>query len=125
MSMATRVAGCLGSLLMTIALWPGMDRAQAAEIQVLSAGAVRAIVTDFAASFRQETGHTATLTFGTVGVMRQKLSAGDAADVVSMTDIAIDEIARQGAVTPGARADSARTGKGSGVREGGPAAGAL
>jgi len=120
MSMATRVAGCLGSLLMTIALWPGMDRAQAAEIKVLSAGAVRAIVTDLAAAFRQETGHTATLTFGTVGVMRQKLTAGDAADVVIMTDIAIDEMARQGAVTPGTRTDIARTGMGVGVREGAP-----
>src|SRR5437660_7737896 len=120
MSMATRVAGCLGSLLMTIALWPGMDRAQAAEIKVLSAGAVRAIVTDLAAAFRQETGLTATLTFGTVGVMRQKLTAGDAADVVIMTDIAIDEMARQGAVTPGTRTDIARTGMGVGVREGAP-----
>src|SRR5207249_10845929 len=120
MSMATSVAGCLGSLLMTIALWPGMERAQAAEIKVLSAGAVRAIVTDLAAAFRQETGHTATLTFGTVGVMRQKLTAGDAADVVIMTDIAIDEMARQGAVTPGTRTDIARTGMGVGVREGAP-----
>ncbi len=119
MSMATmRVAGCLGSLLMAIALWPGVDRAQAAEIKVLSAGAVRAIVTDLAAAFRQETGHTATLTFGTVGAMRQKLTAGDAADVVIMTDLAIDEMARQGAVAPGTRTDIARTGMGVGVREG-------
>src|SRR2546428_10131665 len=100
MSMATRVAGCLGSLLMTIALWPGMDPAHAAEIKVLSAGAVRAIVTDLAAAFRQETGHTATLTFGTVGVMRQKLTAGDAAAVVMMSGIAIDGLAHTVAWTP-------------------------
>src|SRR5881275_477242 len=62
-----------------------MDRAQAAEIKVLSAGAVRAIVTDLAAAFRQETGHTATLTFGTVGVMRQKLTASPAVSFWRMT----------------------------------------
>src|SRR5205809_7807987 len=101
MSMATRVAGCLGSLLMTIALWPGMDRAQAAEIKVLSAGAVRAIVTDLAAAFRQETGRTATLTFGTVGVRRQRLTAGDAAAVAIMTAIATDEMGRAGVGSPG------------------------
>src|SRR5256712_14121319 len=98
MSMATRVAGCLGSLLMTIALWPGMDRAHAAEIKVLSAGAVRAIVTDLAAAFRQEAGHTATLTFGTGGVMRQKPTAGDRADRGIRTEIAIAQMAPQGPV---------------------------
>lgn len=121
MSMAaTRVAWWLGSLLMATVVWSDVDPAQAAEIKVLSAGAVRAIVTDLAALFRQETGHTVTLTFGTVGVVRQKLTAGDPADVVIMTDIAIDEMARQGAVATGTRTDIARTGMGVGVREGAP-----
>jgi molybdate transport system substrate-binding protein len=41
-------------------------------------------------------------------------------DVVIMTDVAIDEGAKQGAVVPGSRADLARTGMGLGVREGAP-----
>src|SRR2546422_3595187 len=99
MSVATtRGAAWLGSVLMAIALSPGVDRAQAAEIKVLSAGAVRAIVTDLAAAFRQETGHTATLTFGTVGVMRQKLTAGGGAGGGVMTRNALHENARPGAV---------------------------
>lgn len=61
-----------------------------------------------------------TLTFGTVGVVRQKLTAGEPADVVIMTGGAIDEMAQKGAVTPGTRADLARTAIGLGVRAGAP-----
>ena len=96
------------------------SHAQAAEVRVLSAGAVRAIVTDLGETFHRETGHTVTLAFGTVGIIRQKLTGGEAADVVIMTDAAIDEMARAGAVAPGTRTDLARTGMGIAVREGAP-----
>src|SRR5438128_5258407 len=85
-----------------------VGHAQAAEVRVLSAGAVRAIVTDLGETFHRETGHTVTLAFGTVGIIRQKLTGGEAADVVIMTDAAIDEMARAGVVAPGTRTDLAR-----------------
>jgi molybdate transport system substrate-binding protein len=94
--------------------------ADAAEIKVLSAGAVRSIMTDLAQTFTQETGHTVTLSFGTVGVIRQKLGAGEIADVVIMTDEAVDEMARKGVVAPGTRTDLARTAMGIAVRDGAP-----
>jgi molybdate transport system substrate-binding protein len=97
----------------------GLAGAEAAEIHVLSAGAVRSIVTDLAQQFEKETGHKVTLAFGTVGVVRQKLAA-EPADVVIMTDVAIDQSSAQGAVVAGSRADIARTGMGVGVREGAP-----
>jgi molybdate transport system substrate-binding protein len=86
---------------------------------VLSAGAVRAIVTELAQAFEKDTGHTVTLAFGTVGVTRKRL-AEEPADVVIMTDVAIDESSAQGAVVAGSRNDIARTGMGVGVREGAP-----
>ena len=95
------------------------DTAGAAEIKVLSAGAVRAIVTELAQAFEKDTGHTVTLVFGTVGVTRKRL-AEEPADVVIMTDVAIDESSAQGAVVAGSRNDIARTGMGVGVREGAP-----
>jgi len=95
------------------------DTAGAAEIKVLSAGAVRAIVTELAQAFEKDTGHTVTLAFGTVGVTRKRL-AEEPADVVIMTDVAIDESSAQGAVVAGSRNDIARTGMGVGVREGAP-----
>jgi molybdate transport system substrate-binding protein len=93
--------------------------AEAAEIRVLSAGAVRAIVTELAQAFEKETGHRVSLAFGTVGVTRKRL-ADEPADVVIMTDVAIDESSAQGAVVAGSRADVARTGMGVGVRDGAP-----
>ncbi len=116
----TSAVGWLISVLLAVSAWAGVDRAQAAELKVLSAGAVREIVTDLAEAFRRETGHTVTCTFGPVGVVRQKLTAGEPADVVIMTDAAIDQMAGQGLVATGTRTDIARTGMGVGVREGAP-----
>jgi molybdate transport system substrate-binding protein len=95
-------------------------RAEAAEIKVLSAGAVRAVVTEVARIFANETGHSVKGTFGTVGVVRGKLASGEPADVVIATDVAIDEMSRQGLVVAGTRTDIARAGVGVGVREGAP-----
>ena len=92
---------------------------EAAEIKVLSAGAVKAVVVDVSDAFEKETGHKLSASFGTVGVTRQRLAA-EPADVVIMTDVAIDEAIRQGSVVAGTRNDIARAGVGVGVKEGAP-----
>lgn len=107
-------------LMIAAGLWISDGRADAAEIKVLSAGAVRGIVTSIADLFRRETGHTVTITAGTVGVVRQKLAAGEPADVIIVSDTAIDALTKERVVVEGTRADIARTGMGLGVREGAP-----
>jgi molybdate transport system substrate-binding protein len=105
----------------TILLLGGLTfaaRAEAAEIKVLSAGAVRAVVVEVAHVFANDTGHSLKGAFGTVGVVRGKLEAGEPVDVVIATDAAIDEMVRQGFVVAGTRTDIARAGVGVGVREG-------
>ena len=92
---------------------------EAAEIKVLSAGAVKAVIVNVGDAFEKETGHKLAASFGTVGVTRQKLAA-EPADVVIMTDVAIDEAIRQGSVVAGTRNDIARAGVGVGVKEGAP-----
>lgn len=92
----------------------------AAEIKVLSAGAMKAMVTELGAEFTRETGHTLALTSGTVGQLRDKILAGEAADVVVMSDTAIDQLIGQGHLVRGSRVDIARTGIGVAVREGAP-----
>src|SRR3989442_1632609 len=116
----TRVGRWLGLFLMIVEGGAGPGLAEAVEIKVLSAGAMRSIVTDVAEACRKDSGHSVTLTFGTVGVGRQKLTAGEPADVVIMTDVAIVQMAEQGLVVAGTRTDIARTGMGVGVREGAP-----
>ncbi len=92
----------------------------AAEIKILSAGAMRAMVTELGTEFTRETGHTLAMTTGTVGQLRDKLLAGEAADVVVMSDTAIDQLIGQGHLARGSRVDIARTGIGVAVREGAP-----
>lgn len=112
-----RVAAVLIAGLLSLAC---VGTAGAAEIRVLSAGAVKSILEELAEMFRQETGHTVKATFGPVGATRQKLEAGEPADVVILTDVAIDDLAGRGLVVPGSRADVARTAIGVAVREGAP-----
>ena len=92
--------------------------AEAVEIKLISAGAVRAVVTGLAESFAKETGHSVKATFGTMGAVRKTL-AEQPTDVVIGNDAVLDDLIKQGAVV-GARVDIARTGVGVGVREGTP-----
>src|SRR5206468_250231 len=86
---------------------------------LLPTGAVRAVVSSLAESFTQETGHPVQATFGTMGVVRQKLAANPA-DVVIASDTVLEDLLKQNAVVAGTRTDIARAGVGVGVREGAP-----
>jgi len=108
----------VGAAVLALAL-PAAGRADAADIKVLSAGAVRAIVTELTPAFEKETGHKVSFEFGTAGQTRQRL-ASEPADVVILPDTALDEQIKQDRVVAGSRADIARTGMGVGVREGAP-----
>jgi molybdate transport system substrate-binding protein len=101
-----------------VLLLAAVSSVDAAEIKVLSAGAMKAMVTELGAEFTRETGHTLALTSGTVGQLRDKILAGEAADVVVMSDTAIDQLIGQGHLARGSRVDIARTGIGVAVREG-------
>lgn len=90
------------------------------EIKVLGVFPVQAVVTDLAELFRQETGHTVTLAFTTSGVIRQKLEAGEPADVIILNDYEIDELVGHGVVAAGTRTDITRFGLGVAVRRGAP-----
>ena len=110
----------LGALLLLVALSSVPPAARAAEIQVLSAGAMRSIVTDLGAAFEKETGHTLKFSFAPVGVIKAKLAEAMPIDVVIMTDDAMKDMSRQGAVAEGSWTAIGRTGIGVGVRDGAP-----
>lgn len=79
-------------LAVAVLLLTAVSSVDAAEIKVLSAGAMKAMVSELSAEFTRETGHTLALTSGTVGQLRDKILAGEAADVVVMSDTAIDQL---------------------------------
>ena len=112
----TRAVRWLGVAVLTLSV---VAQVHAAEITVLSAGAVRSIVTDLAQAFEKETGHKLAMEFGPVGVTRKRLASGPA-DLVIMSDVAVDETTKEGGIVAGSRVDIARTGMGVGVRDGAP-----
>ena len=106
------------SCVLALCLWAAPSILHAAEIKVLSAGAMKSIVADFAEAFRLETGHAVAISTGTAGEIRQKMTAGDPADVVFVSDTVIEQLAATGTVVAGTRSDIGRTGMGVAVRDG-------
>jgi molybdate transport system substrate-binding protein len=87
---------------------------------VLSAGAVKYAVTDFAHKFTGETGAEVAFTFGTIGQVKKRLAGGETTDVIIGTAPAIAELAQAGVLLADSRADLGRTFTSVCVREGAP-----
>lgn len=88
----------------------------AAEIKVISAGAVKSMVVALGAEFERDTGHKLNLNFGTAGAQRGRLEGGEAADLVILSESAIATLNKAGLVLSGT--DVGRTVTGVVVKEG-------
>jgi molybdate transport system substrate-binding protein len=91
---------------------------EAADINVLSASALKAIVTQLAEQFHKESGHTAKLEFATAGAVEKRVLAGEKPDVFIATDVQMKGIANKGFTAGGAPLVIARVGLGIAVKEG-------
>ena len=91
-----------------------------AEIKVMSAGAVRAMVAALSAEFEGETGKKLNVNFGTAGSLRERIKNGETVDLVILSESAIAELAKLGLVESESRTDLGRTVTGVIVREGAP-----
>lgn len=105
-------------MLAAITLGMTLAAAQAADIQVLSGGAVRSVVAGLATDFEKETGHVVHIAYAPMGVLRQRVAAGERADVLILAAGVFDDLARQGVLVAGSRKDIARVGVGVAVRQG-------
>jgi molybdate transport system substrate-binding protein len=74
-------------------------------VRILSGGAAQGVVNGLAPTFQAETGYAVDGVFGAVGVMRAKLRAGEAADLVILTSALIADLAREGYVIGPSGAD--------------------
>ena len=61
-------------------------------IKVMSAGAVQSMVTALGAEFERDTGNKLNLNFNTVGSLRERLQAGETADLVILSASAIEAL---------------------------------
>lgn len=91
----------------------------AAEISVLSGGAIEPGLKAAAAAFQKETGHAVKITFNTTPQMRKRVGGGDTFDVVIAPPKAIEEFASAGKVE-GDRVNVGRVGLGVTIRPGAP-----
>ena len=107
-------------VLLALVSWAPASPSAGAEIKVLTAGAMRLMVAELGEAFRQETGHVIAITSGTAGEVRQKVTAGEATDVIIASDTVIEQLVGSRLVIADTRADIGRTGIGVAVREGTP-----
>jgi molybdate transport system substrate-binding protein len=91
------------------------------QLKILSAGAAQGVIAALAASFRAETGFEIAGTFGAVGAMKEKLVAGEPADIIVLTRAQIAELAASAQVVPGASGDLGTVRTGVAVRGADPA----
>jgi molybdate transport system substrate-binding protein len=94
--------------------------AVAAEIKVIASPGVRAVLRDLAPQFERSTANKVVMDFDVIAVLKRRIEAGEAFDVVIPGPELIDELVKQGKVAPDARAAFGRTGVALGVPKGAP-----
>jgi molybdate transport system substrate-binding protein len=94
--------------------------AAAAEIKVLTAGAMQYVVQAVIPDFERQTGNKVMIVSDTVGGLTNRIQSGEAFDVAVMTPAALDTLTMQGKLNGGSRSNLARVGVGVMVKEGAP-----
>ena len=94
--------------------------ANAAEIKVLSAVAIKPALDDLALEFERRTGHKVTVAYATAGVVRDRIRDGEYIDVAIMPSSAFDPLVKQGKIASGSAVPVARSLVAVAVRAGAP-----
>ena len=94
--------------------------AQAAEVKILTAGAMKAVVLELVPQFEKETGHKAVIDNDTAGGLAKRIEGGEAFDVAVITPGVLNDLASKKKVAADSRANVARVGVGVVVKEGAP-----
>ena len=94
--------------------------ARAAELSVLSAGAVEPGLRNFAAVVRKETAHELAIRFNTAPQIAKRLAAGESFDILIAPPGAMDEALKGGRIVADTRVPVGRVGAGIVVRAGNP-----
>jgi molybdate transport system substrate-binding protein len=95
--------------------------AHADQIKVLTAGAFKPVVMALAPGFEQRSGHRLQVENDTAGALARRIVAGEAFDLVVLTEPALKALARDGKVQPAHPVPLARVGIGVAVAQGAPA----
>jgi len=94
--------------------------ADAADMKILTAGAMKAVVLELVPAFEKETGHKAVIDNDTAGGLARRIEGGEAFDLAVITPGVINDLAAKGKIVAGSRVNVARVGVGVVVKEGAP-----
>jgi molybdate transport system substrate-binding protein len=92
--------------------------AQAADVKVIAAGAVRGLIGQIIDDYSGRTGQKFDFTIGTTGQLRNIIASGQPADLIICSAPLMAELEKVGKFTPGSRTDLGRVGIGVAVRDG-------
>jgi molybdate transport system substrate-binding protein len=112
--LASFIAVSLIAALATLFAFP----AAAADLKVISAGAVRGLIAQIIDDYSRQTGQKFDFTIGTTGQLRSIITSGQPADLVIVSLPLMGELEQTGKLTPGSRAELGRVGIGVAVRDG-------
>ena len=94
--------------------------AEAAELKVLSALGMQAVMEDLGPKFERTAGHKLVITFAPLGGVVKRVQDGETGDVVMIPQSGIESLAKDGKVVVGTETVLARSGLGVAVRKGAP-----
>jgi len=89
-------------------------------LRILAAGATESTLRAVVAEFEEQSGNRLAVTYGGVGHLRDRLVAGEPADLVIVTPAIIEQLQEKDLVRPASRVDLGRVGGGIAVRAGAP-----
>jgi molybdate transport system substrate-binding protein len=92
--------------------------AAAADLKVISAGAVRGLIAQIIDDYSRQTGQKFDFTIGTTGQLRNIIASGQHADLIIVSAPLMGELEKTGNLTPGSRAELGRVGIGVAIRDG-------
>ena len=116
----TRAAASVAAILVLFVVVPiifgnGTD-ASAAEIKILCANGMRAVLTELHPQLERTTGQRVTMSFGEAGILRKTVQDGESVDVIILPRVTLDGVLKDGNLLPGTTVDLAQSSVGIGIR---------
>ena len=94
--------------------------AKSAEVKVLAGAALQGAFNELVPRFEAATGHKLAIEYGATGTFKNKVEAGEAADLVIIGSDGVDDLVKKGKIAADTRVEIARVGVGAAVRAGAP-----
>jgi molybdate transport system substrate-binding protein len=98
-----------GRLAAAVVLLMPIATAHAVELKVLSGNGMKAILGDLTGEFERTTGHKLVIAYATAGLMKDRIRAGEVADVAVMQRYLLDDLLQQGRIVPSSTIDIAHS----------------